>query len=433
MFSHPRRNAVTRSACFLGLEDGSVFAGQSFGATGTAVGEVVFNTAMTGYQEVLTDPSYCGQIVTMTAPLVGNYGVNRDDVESSGQHVSGFVVREFARRFSNQRATGDLDEYLRAANVIGLCGVDTRALTRQLREKGALRGVISTEIRDPAELVARAKTAPEMIGRNLVEKVALSNEHVHGSNGGGMIASDGLSIGAYRRNGFQVVAIDCGIKNSILRQLSDRGCSVRVVRSDASANDILLSKPDGILAGNGPGDPAALTETIRMIRELLGRVPIFGICLGHQLLSLALGAKTFKLKFGHHGLNHPVLNVDTGRVEITSQNHGFAVDIPSLESVGGRVTHINLYDQSLEGFVHAANGVMAIQYHPEAAPGPHDSGYLFDRFIELMRERRGSLESCDELWKFGKRGRGRHSGAPVAAAIHIERRDAKLTTAVDPS
>jgi carbamoyl-phosphate synthase small subunit len=412
---------MTRSACFLGLEDGSIFLGQSFGATGTAVGEVVFNTAMTGYQEVLTDPSYCGQIVTMTAPLVGNYGVNREDVESSGQHVSGFVVREFARRLSNQRATSDLDEYLRAATVIGLCGVDTRALTQQLREQGALRGVISTEIRDPAELVAMAKTAPEMIGLNLVKKVALSNEHVYGSNGDRMIASDGLSTGAYRRNGFQVVAIDCGIKNSILRQLSDRGCSVSVVRSDASAKDVLSSKPNGILAGNGPGDPAALTQMITMLRELVGRVPIFGICLGHQLLSLALGAKTFKLKFGHHGVNHPVLNVDTGRVEITSQNHGFAVDIASLEAVGGRVTHINLYDRSLEGFVHSAKGIMAVQYHPEAAPGPHDSGYLFDRFIELMRERRDLLESGDEHWKLGKRGRGCRSRGPATVAMRMQR------------
>jgi carbamoyl-phosphate synthase small subunit len=236
-----------------------------------------------------------------------------------------------------------------------------------------------------------------------------------------MIASDGLSTGADRCKGFQVVAIDCGIKSSILRQLSDRGCSVRVVRSDASAKDVLLGKPNGILVGNGPGDPAALTQTITMIRELVGRVPIFGICLGHQLLSLALGAKTFKLKFGHHGVNHPVLNVDTGRVEITSQNHGFAVDIPSLAAVGGRVTHINLYDQSLEGFVHAAKGVMAVQYHPEAAPGPHDSGYLFDRFIELMRERRDSLESGDELWKLEKRGRGYRSRGAAVVAMRMQR------------
>jgi carbamoyl-phosphate synthase small subunit len=352
------------------LEDGSVFVGQGFGATGTAVGEVVFNTAMTGYQEILTDPSYCGQIVTMTAPLIGNYGINQDDAESRGQHLSGFVVKELSRRVSNQRSNGDLDAYLRAAKVIGLAGVDTRSLTKRLRERGALRGVISTELSDPAQLVQRAKSAPEMSGQNLVEKVKPKEERTCEANGAAL----------------HVVAIDCGIKENILRQLTERGCSVRVVPSGSSAETILSSKPNGILAGNGPGDPAAVTETIQSMRKLIGRVPIFGICLGHQLLSLALGAKTYKLKFGHHGANHPVLNTDTGRVEITSQNHGFAVDIPSLETVGGRVTHINLYDKSLEGFAHLKKRVFAVQYHPEAAPGPHDSKYLFENFVRLMRD-----------------------------------------------
>ncbi|MEK6644144.1 MAG: glutamine-hydrolyzing carbamoyl-phosphate synthase small subunit [Planctomycetota bacterium] len=357
--------------CYLGLEDGTVFTGRGFGAHGTTVGEVVFNTAMCGYQEILTDPSYCGQIVTMTAPLIGNYGINPEDLESSGQHLSGFVVKELSRRVSNHRASGDLDGYLRQANVIGLSGIDTRSVTKRLRERGALRGVISTEISDPMQLVARAKASPEMSGQNLVEKVKPTTERVYQPS----TAPQTL----------HVVAIDCGIKENIIRHLTDRGCSVRVVPSGTSADAILSSKPDGVLAGNGPGDPAAVTDTIEAMRSMIGRVPIFGICLGHQLLSLALGAKTYKLKFGHHGANHPVLNTATGRVEITSQNHGFAVDVPSLEAVGGRVTHVNLYDQSLEGFAHPDRRVFAVQYHPEAAPGPHDSGYLFQQFVDLMR------------------------------------------------
>ncbi len=385
---------MTRPRCYLGLEDGSVFVGQSFGATGTAVGEVVFNTAMTGYQEILTDPSYCGQIVTMTAPLIGNYGVNTDDAESSGQHLSGFVIKELARRLSNQRATGDLDEYLQKARVIGLAGIDTRALTRRLRDRGALRGVISTEINDPAQLVARAKAAPEMSGQNLVERVMPSGERAYEGNreqGKGNRSplleakSQGTANLRTQAPRLHVVAIDCGIKENILRQLTTRGCTVRVVPPTSSAETILAHKPDGILVGNGPGDPAAVSQGIDTLRQLVGHAPIFGICLGHQLLSLALGAKTYKLKFGHHGANHPVLNVDTNRVEITSQNHGFAVDIPSIEAVGGRVTHINLYDKSLEGFAHPAKRVFAVQYHPEAAPGPHDSGYLFDQFLALMQ------------------------------------------------
>ena len=394
---------MIRPRCYLGLEDGSVFIGQGFGATGTAVGEVVFNTAMTGYQEILTDPSYCGQIVTMTAPLIGNYGINSEDAESRGQHLSGFVVKELARRVSNQRAAGDLDAYLRTAKVIGLAGVDTRSLTKRLRERGALRGVISTEVSDPAQLVQRAKASPEMSGQNLVEKVKPREERTYSANGCGVGRGGEPQISPINAEGqsknlrqsaqsvvntvLHVVAIDCGIKENILRQLTERGCSLRVVPAGSSAEAILSSKPDGILAGNGPGDPAAVTDTIQAMRKLIGRVPIFGICLGHQLLSLALGAKTYKLKFGHHGANHPVLNVDTGRVEITSQNHGFAVDIASLEAVGGRVTHINLYDKSLEGFAHPEKKVFAVQYHPEAAPGPHDSRYLFEEFVALMRDR----------------------------------------------
>lgn len=358
--------------CALGLENGTVFFGQSFGATGTAFGEVVFNTAMTGYQEILTDPSYCGQIVTMTAPLIGNYGVNREDVESAGQHLSGFVIRELSRRHSNQRATDDLATYLESAGVIGIADVDTRALTKCLRERGALRGIISTEISDPRELVTRANATPEMTGLNLVQQVSPEGETTWSSND--------------RDDGLNVIALDCGIKRNILNQLTTAGCSVSVVPGNTSAETILDRHPDGVLVGNGPGDPAAVTETVTTLRNLIGKVPIFGICLGHQMLALALGAKTYKLKFGHHGANHPVLNLDTGRVEITSQNHGFAVDKASLEQVGGRATHTNLYDHSLEGFASPKNRLFAVQYHPEAAPGPHDSGYLFDSFVELMRQ-----------------------------------------------
>jgi carbamoyl-phosphate synthase small subunit len=361
-------SAIVR--CHLGLEDGSVFSGQGFGAAGTATGEVVFNTALTGYQEILTDPSYCGQIVTLTMPQIGNYGVNPEDRESAGHHLSGFVVKELARRYSNPRAAGDLDEYLRRAGVIGLSGIDTRSLTKRLREKGSLRGVLSTEIADPATLVARARASAVMAGQNLVDRVAPTGERiVEPANGK-----------ALRR----VVAVDCGIKENILRRLVAAGCSVRVVPASASAETILSDGAQGVLVGNGPGDPAAVGSAIDTLRQLIGRVPVFGICLGHQLLSLALGAKTYKLKFGHHGANHPVLNLDTGRVEITSQNHGFAVDVPSLEAVGGRPTHVNLYDRSLEGFEHAGRRVFAVQYHPEAAPGPHDSEYLFEKFVGMM-------------------------------------------------
>lgn len=358
--------------CHLALEDGTVFVGDAFGAEGTAEGEVVFNTAMSGYQEIITDPSYCGQIVTMTMPLIGNYGVNREDVEAARPHLSGFVVKELARRSSNHRADRELGEYLRAAGVIGLAGADTRSLTRRLRERGSLRGVLSTEIADAAALVARARAAAPMEGRNLVERVSPQGERIIEPPGGG----------AARR----VVAMDCGIKENILRLLTEAGCSVRVVPPTASAESILDGRPDGLLVGNGPGDPATVTGAIDTLKKLIGRLPIFGICLGNQLLALALGARTYKLKFGHHGANHPVQNLDTGRVEITSQNHGFAVEVASLEAVGGRVTHVNLYDRSLEGFSVDGQRLFAVQYHPEAAPGPHDSVYLFEQFLANMKE-----------------------------------------------
>ncbi|MBI4718424.1 MAG: glutamine-hydrolyzing carbamoyl-phosphate synthase small subunit [Planctomycetes bacterium] len=366
--------------CILALEDGTVLHGEGFGASGTSVGEVVFNTAMTGYQEVLTDPSYCGQIVAMTYPQIGNYGVNDADVESSRPQVAGFVVRELARSPSNHRATRTLDEYLARSGVVGIQGVDTRALTRRLRVEGAMRGVISTEITDPLEGVGAARAAQSMVGADLVSKVAPRE---------GCPWLDGLSTAfelarpaaEVRR---RVVAIDCGMKRQILRHLVDEGCDVQIVPPTTSAGAIVDFKPDGVFVSNGPGDPAAVTYAVSLLRSLIGRLPIFGICLGHQLLGLALGAETYKLKFGHRGANQPVQNVATRRVEITSQNHGFAIDVGSLERAGGVPTHTNLNDGTLEGFVHPDRALLAVQYHPEASPGPHDATYLFDCFAAMM-------------------------------------------------
>ncbi len=378
-----------RQFCALALEDGTVFEGQSYGATGTAVGEIVFNTALSGYQEILTDPSYRGQIVAMTAPLIGNYGVNVEDVESARLWLSGFVVKEPSRRVSNQRATGDLSGLLREAGVVGISHVDTRALTRRLRVEGAMRGIISTEERDPAVLVAQARASQGMVGRDLVADTAPKVERVWREStsadwrgiGDGNTCHETQAMESSSMPATRIVAIDCGIKHNILRLLADFGADVIVVPPAMPAEAMLERRPHGILVGNGPGDPAAATGVIATLKSLIGRVPIFGICLGHQLLALALGATTYKLRFGHHGANHPVMNVDTGRVEITSQNHGFAVDETSLARVGGRSTHVNLYDRSLEGFEHAVHGLFAVQYHPESAPGPHDSRYLFERFF----------------------------------------------------
>ena len=361
----------------LALEDGTVFTGNAVGATGTRTGEVVFNTAMTGYQEIFTDPSYCGQIVTMTFPLQGNYGMNPDDFESTRPHLSGVVLRELPRRPSNFRANIGGPEFLAQHGIIGLVGVDTRALTRRIRVHGALRGVISSEVRDDVELVERARASALMAGANLVQAVtprepASWTEPLWCPDGHGRPAAS-----AQRH----IVAIDCGIKHNILRHLVETGCKVTTVPADASAARIRELAPDGLLVGNGPGDPAAVTGTVETLRTLLGRFPMFGICLGHQLLALALGAETYKLRFGHHGANLPVINRQSGRVEITSQNHGFAVDAKSLERVGGVVTHVNLNDDTLEGFVHTDHGIVAVQYHPEASPGPHDGCYMFRRFI----------------------------------------------------
>jgi carbamoyl-phosphate synthase small subunit len=364
------------TVCKLALEDGTVFTGVAFGAHGTRAGEVVFNTSMTGYQEILTDPSYCGQIVTMTFPLVGNYGVNPEDLESAKLHLSGFVVKELAPRPSNYRSTRALSDYLREHDVMGLAGIDTRALTRRTREHGALRGVLSTEILDDLELVARARASESMEGANLVPRVIVPGRREWTEP----LWPAGASVRAKAPRP-RLVALDCGIKLNILRHLAERGAEVTVVPGGTPAAEILALAPDGVVVGNGPGDPAAVADVIAALRGIVGKVPVFGICLGHQLLALALGATTYKLRFGHHGANVPVLDRDTGRVQITSQNHGFAVDTASLERLGATATHVNLNDGSLEGFAHTDLGLMAVQFHPEASPGPHDASELFDRFL----------------------------------------------------
>jgi carbamoyl-phosphate synthase small subunit len=367
----------------LALEDGTVFTGRAFGASGTTEGEVVFNTSMTGYQEILTDPSYKGQIVTMTYPLIGNYGINHVDVESRKPHVAGFVVKELSPVSSNYRSDLSLDEYLKQNNVMGIEGIDTRALTRKLRISGAMRGVLSTEVLDDAALVAKARGAAQMLGADWVKAVKPSQGYSWDEDAGDWKLGD-----VNRGDGLHVVALDCGAKHNILRHLRDRGVKVTVLPPDTTADEIMKHRPDGLFVSNGPGDPAALDYAVKPIKGVIDKLPIFGICLGHQLLGRAIGAETFKLKFGHRGGNQPVKNIDTGRVEITSQNHGFAVDEKSLCAHGGIVTHTNLNDHTVEGFRHKDLPIFSVQYHPEASPGPHDAGYLFDAFIELMKTKK---------------------------------------------
>lgn len=397
----------------LALADGSVFHGVAFGATGRRLctaAEVVFNTAMTGYQEALTDPSYTGQILVMTSPMIGNYGINGQDVESVKVQVAGMVVRELSRVHSNFRAEMSLHEYLSRAGVLGLSEVDTRALTRRLRTGGAMSGVITDDASiSDAELVARAKAAPSMAGQNLVPAVGCTSgqkwtetlgqwslrEQLPGVGVDGVIRGVKAAASGSAERPLRVLALDCGAKANILRNLTDRGCEVELVPHTISAAEIIerfdSGRADGLFISNGPGDPAAVEKTIATLREVISQpktMPTFGICLGHQLLALAAGGKTYKLKFGHRGANQPILNTQTGRVEITSQNHGFAVDPASIQPVGGVATHIHLNDQTLAGFRLKDKPVFSVQYHPEASPGPHDSSYLFDDFVEAMAARR---------------------------------------------
>ncbi len=376
---------TARIAARLVLADGSVYRGLAFGDASPRVveGEACFNTSLSGYQEVLTDPSYAGQIVAMTATQIGNYGVNEDDLESTKAQVAGFVVRELSPIVSNHRATASLSDWLADQGVLGITGVDTRALTRTLRVEGAMNAALCSDasVADE-ELWERAKAAVGVVDQNLVRGVSRTQASAYSSDLGGWRPLQGEVEPVTKRR--RVVAIDCGAKLNILRNLVDAGCDVTVAPWDATPEEILEHRPDGLFISNGPGDPSAVDTTIQTLKQLQGQVPTFGICLGHQLLGLSMGARTFKLKFGHRGGNQPVQNLHTGKVEITSQNHGFAVDPESLEAAGGEPTHINLNDRTLEGFRHRELPLFAVQYHPEAAPGPHDSRYLFDCFLTMM-------------------------------------------------
>jgi carbamoyl-phosphate synthase small subunit len=375
----------------LALEDGTWYRGVSAGAAGETSGEVVFNTSMTGYQEVLTDPSYAGQIVTMTAPLIGNYGTASGDAESQAPRVAGFIMREASPVASNWRADSSLRDYLVRHNIVAISDIDTRALTRVLRSAGVMRGVIATGQADPDELVAKARAIPKMEGSDLVREVTCNSPFVWGEGAASAGEADHREFGVApkRRSSrrLRVAAYDFGIKWNILRRLDAYGCDVNVFPASAPARDLLAIAPDGIFLSNGPGDPAALSYAIDNVRELVKTdIPTFGICLGHQILGLAVGGQTFKLKFGHRGANHPVKELQSGKVEITSQNHGFAVDPNSLPP-DVKVTHLNLYDGTVEGFCHTTKPVFSVQYHPEASPGPHDADYLFLKFVDTMEKK----------------------------------------------
>jgi carbamoyl-phosphate synthase small subunit len=384
----------------LALADGRIFEGGGFGAEGEVGGEIVFNTSMTGYQEILTDPSYEGQLVAMTYPEIGNVGINAEDVESRKPFVRGFIVKNYTAQPSNWRAAQPLHEYMRAHGIVGIQGIDTRSLVRHLRDHGAQEGVISTASDDRRALVAKARASPGIVGKDLVRDVTCAEAYDWDQGkwqleGGfktrapATAAKKRKGKGTFRSPGFFVVAYDYGIKLNILRNLTEAGCRVRVVPAMTSAEEVLAMNPDGIFLSNGPGDPDAVPYAKENVQKLIGKKPVFGICLGHQIMGLALGGKTYKLKFGHHGGNHPVMDLTTGKVEITAQNHGFAVEADSLKGAA-EVTHLNLNDHTVEGLAHRELPIFSVQYHPESSPGPHDADYLFKRFTELMAQHRGA-------------------------------------------
>lgn len=368
----------------IALEDGTIFEGQSFTGDGEAVGEIVFNTSMSGYQEVLTDPSYTGQLVTMTYPLIGNYGVNPEDMESSKVHPMAFLVKEYNEIPSNHRSTRPLADFLKEYGVLGVQGFDTRALVKHIRTAGAMKGIVSTRDLDPESLVAKAREWTGLVGQDMVERVTCKEPYGWADNTP-VPGTDFSTAQQGLTSPLKVVAFDFGLKYNQLRIFTDRGCQMQVVPATTDAATILSMNPDGIFLSNGPGDPEGVEGVVETLRALLGKKPMFGICLGHQMLGLAYGGSTYKLKFGHRGGNQPVKDLTTGHVEITSQNHGFCVDMESLNPDEVEVTHINLNDDSIEGMSHKKYPAFSVQYHPEHAPGPHDSMYLFDRFIKMMR------------------------------------------------
>lgn len=376
---------MTQPIAKLALEDGTVFTGRSLGAEGEVNGEVCFNTSMTGYQEILTDPSYRGQILTMTYPQIGNYGVNTEDMESAQTHMSGFIVRECSRLVSNFRSTQSLNDFLKQNGVVGLEGIDTRSLVRRLRDSGSMKGVLSTVDLDDVSLVEKARNSAGLVGRDLIKEVMPTQGQTWSEKLSPWVKMGDKTRAEKSRTALDlhIVALDYGMKWNIPRHLQDMGCKVTVLPGSATAEEVLAQNPDAVFLSNGPGDPEPLLGPIETIRGLLGKKPVFGICLGHQLLSLACGAKTFKLKFGHRGANQPVLDVTTGKVEITSQNHGFAVDEASLPDCL-EITHRNLNDNTVAGVRHKTLPAFSVQYHPEASAGPHDSEYLFERFRELV-------------------------------------------------